>query len=1046
MPIIKCKMCGGDLNLIEGSTVCECEYCGTKQTVPSADNEKKLTLFGRAGRLLRGCEFDKAAGVFETIVADFPQEAEAYWGLVLCKYGIEYVDDPATGKKIPTCHRSSFDNVMKDPNFEQACENTDAVARRVYRDEARQIEELRKSIIEVSDKEEPYDVFISYKETDANGERTPDSELAQRIYRELTREGYRVFFSRISLESHLGTEYEPYIFAALNSAKVMLVVGTDYENFDAVWVKNEWSRFLKLIAKGEKKTLIPVYKDMDAYDMPEEFSKLTALDMGRIAAMEDLIHGVEKLVGKKKAEPVQAQPVQQVVQQTVVQGGGPNVAALLKRGQQALEDCEWEKARGFYDQVLSMDAENAEAFIGLALAANRSRDLQKYIEDLCSGSANVETDTLARDEAHIEDSIARYLIPDYLDRGKLAALYSFDVGYPIKLRGENAVSQQIKARFNGDRNLNRAFRYAQGKTKQKLEAAKKSLYDTLDERIRVAEAADKNALEDAKADYAAKLEAADHKAEELSRAAQEKREADYQAAYKLQETANDINAWAVARKAFRALGSYKDATQRCENCEHKERELYEAENAAKEKAEAKLKKKNRTIGIILGSVIVAVIVISLLITKVIVPTNKYNGALMLAEQGHYEEAIAAFEALNGYKDSAEQIKTCEAGIKDREYLFAISLYEQGEYQEAIAAFEALNGYKDSVEQIETCKTAIKDHDYDYAIALYEEGQYQDAIAAFEALNGYRNSEEEIKKCLDGLYGEDYNSGLELYREGNFLNAIKAFEKSQGYLDSADMILVCSYEYAIQQYNNNEYYNAKKCFEDLGDYGDSVTYVQMCDVKIASRKGTEELISLDTNGFTNQAKEFYSSLCYEKAQEKEEDGAYDEAFSLYNASKRLDYTIRMEECNKKYKEGPIVLVASGTLKVGSSTVEKCGDDRSSGIIKVTYQKENNTVFFTLYFLESLKTYANRWMTAEYGNNNPTAWCSAWKRDGSGGYSLFEQSYSNTSDQKEYTISIDISKIEKYQNNYYFTMGLYGSGLVCFEYSDLNPKDLYGNNIW
>ena len=89
MAIIKCKMCGGDLNIVEGSTVAECAYCGTKQTVPSADSEKKLTLFARAGRLLRACEFDKAAGVFEAIAADFPEEAEAYWGLVLCKYGIE---------------------------------------------------------------------------------------------------------------------------------------------------------------------------------------------------------------------------------------------------------------------------------------------------------------------------------------------------------------------------------------------------------------------------------------------------------------------------------------------------------------------------------------------------------------------------------------------------------------------------------------------------------------------------------------------------------------------------------------------------------------------------------------------------------------------------------------------------------------------------------------------------------------------------------------------------------------------------------------------
>ena len=103
MAIFKCKMCGGNLDIVEGTSVTECEYCGSKQTVPAADNEKKITLFGRANRLLFSCEFDKAAGIFESIVAEFPEEAEAYWGLVLCKYGIEYVDDPSSGKKVPTC-------------------------------------------------------------------------------------------------------------------------------------------------------------------------------------------------------------------------------------------------------------------------------------------------------------------------------------------------------------------------------------------------------------------------------------------------------------------------------------------------------------------------------------------------------------------------------------------------------------------------------------------------------------------------------------------------------------------------------------------------------------------------------------------------------------------------------------------------------------------------------------------------------------------------------------------------------------------------------
>ena len=120
MSVFKCKMCGGDIDLTEGSSVAVCEYCGTKQTVPTADNEKKMTLFARANRLRSACEFDKAASVYESIVADFPEEAEAYWGLVLCRYGIEYVDDPATGRKVPTCHRSSFDSILEDSDFEQA--------------------------------------------------------------------------------------------------------------------------------------------------------------------------------------------------------------------------------------------------------------------------------------------------------------------------------------------------------------------------------------------------------------------------------------------------------------------------------------------------------------------------------------------------------------------------------------------------------------------------------------------------------------------------------------------------------------------------------------------------------------------------------------------------------------------------------------------------------------------------------------------------------------------------------------------------------------
>ena len=371
MALLKCKMCGGDLQILPGVTVTECEYCGTRQTVPKVDDEKKLTLFARAGRLRAACEFDKAAGIYEAIVADFPEEAEAYWGLVLCKYGIEYVDDPATGKKIPTCHRSSFESVMEDSDFEQAVENADAIARKVYREEAKTIETLRKGIIAVSANEQPYDIFICYKETAENGERTLDSVLAQDVYDALTEKGYRVFFSRISLEDKLGQEYEPYIFAALHSAKIMLAFGTDYDYYNAVWVKNEWGRFLKLMAKDKSKHLIPCYKGIDAYDLPKEFVKLQAQDLGKVGATQDLLRGIEKLLPKAEQVAVVSAPVVQ----EVVSAGGVSITNLLKRAQIALEDEKWSAANEFCEQVLNTDAENGYAYLYKFMAACRISSL-----------------------------------------------------------------------------------------------------------------------------------------------------------------------------------------------------------------------------------------------------------------------------------------------------------------------------------------------------------------------------------------------------------------------------------------------------------------------------------------------------------------------------------------------------------------------------------------------------------------------------------------------------------------------------------------------
>ena len=370
MGVLKCKMCGGSLVVTDNSSIAECEYCGTQQTLPKMDDEKRLGLYNRASHLRQQCAFDKAEQIFEKIVTETPDDAEAHWSLVLCRYGIEYVEDPATFERIPTCHRASYDSILEDIDYIEAINNADPIAVSLYKKEAARIDRIQKGILEISRKEKPFDIFICYKETDSIGNRTIDSVKAQEIYDALTSKGYNVFFSRITLEDKLGQAYEPYIFAALNSAKIMLVIGTDPDYVNAVWVKNEWSRFLKIMRTLKNRTLIPCYMNISPYELPAEFSYLQAQDMGKLGFIQDLLRGISKILPKGSVAPVSSN--------IQTNQNAAAAAALLDRVEVFLEDGDFERADEYCEKVLDLDVRNGRAYLGkllVELRLHRREDL-----------------------------------------------------------------------------------------------------------------------------------------------------------------------------------------------------------------------------------------------------------------------------------------------------------------------------------------------------------------------------------------------------------------------------------------------------------------------------------------------------------------------------------------------------------------------------------------------------------------------------------------------------------------------------------------------
>lgn len=472
MSIFKCKMCGGNLNVPEGATVAKCEYCGTKQTLPKLDDDQRANLYDRANHFRRNNEFDKAMGIYEKILNEDKTDAEAYWSLVLCRYGIEYVEDPSTRKRVPTVNRAQYTSVFDDDNYKSALHYADTAQKEVYEAEAKAINEIQKGILAISQKEEPFDVFICYKETDRDGRRTPDSVLANDLYHQLTQEGFKVFFSRITLEDKLGTAYEPYIFAALNSSKVMVVLGTKPEYFNAVWVKNEWSRYLSLIKNGANKILIPAYRDMDPYDLPEEFSHLQAQDMSKLGFMQDLIRGIKKIIGEE--------PHQAVVKETVVtKETNTNYEPLLERAFMFLEDGNWTDADSYCEKVLDLNPKCAEAYLGKLMAELRVRRKEKLADcaDPFNGKNNYQK-ILRFGSDELISTLGSYIkhINERNELARLERIYSTALKNMQEAKFESSFKQAAKD-FQGISNYKDSAELAK-KCLEKAEIARKDkIYD-----------------------------------------------------------------------------------------------------------------------------------------------------------------------------------------------------------------------------------------------------------------------------------------------------------------------------------------------------------------------------------------------------------------------------------------------------------------------------------------------------------------------------------------------------------------------------------------
>ena len=390
--------------------------------------------------------------------------------------------------------------------------------------------------------------------------------------------------------------------------------------------------------------LIPAYRDMDPYDLPEAFSHLQAQDMSKLGIMQDLIRGIKKILEVDK-------PAVSVVKEAIVNATTSTVEPLLKRVFMFLEDEEWESANKYCEKVLDIDPENAYAYLG-KLMVNLNVNKQE---------------NLIKEDNPFDDNIYFQKTIRFANENLKSLLCSY-IEY-INTRNENTCLEELYI------NANDVMSTANTENDYK-EAA--SIFDS------IIEYKDSKTL-----------------AQICYKNAEIKRKDALLLEGKNKMKGSFISDYETAIKIFETIAGWKDADQMIFECKNKvdeikrkmeEKRLEQArirELTRKEKE--RILKRNKRISIILALVIIIVAVYVIILNTVVIPNNKYNNAIALMNEGKMSEAYELFISLDGYKDSKENANLIL-------YNEAIALMNEGKIVQAYETLVSLEEYKDSKEK------------------------------------------------------------------------------------------------------------------------------------------------------------------------------------------------------------------------------------------------------------------------------------------------------------------------------------------------------------
>ena len=344
--LTQCPSCGAPITDVKPDDINYiCKYCGVSHKLDVTHIDEKIN---KIYSLLANLRFDEAYSHADELVMSNPKSGYAYFLRVLAAYRVCYCDNDNPDwnyKKIPTLNDVQFGSITELDDVKKAIEYAETdYDREYFKKTFDYLEKVRKSAVDVIEGHKyDCDIFISVKVTqcdengnpvlDANGNAltTYDFAEASKLYVHL-KERYpdcKIFLSENVKNEFVGLNYEPIIFAALRSAKVMILRGDSNQNINSVWVRNEWKRYLRWMRDlddGTKRNFV-FLQGNNSVTIPSDFKDLQAIKVYEMGAEQQLYTFLDNCLSEQHGKKI----VGKTFDQQVAQIDGAQVTAVERK-------------------------------------------------------------------------------------------------------------------------------------------------------------------------------------------------------------------------------------------------------------------------------------------------------------------------------------------------------------------------------------------------------------------------------------------------------------------------------------------------------------------------------------------------------------------------------------------------------------------------------------------------------------------------------------------------------------------------------------------